>query len=197
MTAARLAAGVVAGTAILWAGSALLRMPPMESVPLAVLAGVMVAFQPEIATWMRSRAKPVLPDPMAAILDENQRLVGRMRQALTQIEHVSAQAHVRIMADGAEAVIAQARQGALEPSFGARILSYYLPRASDIALAWPALEQTADHARQARALALMERLATLFAHAGAGRTRADLKTLDLDMELLDEALDQDLPGRTT
>jgi hypothetical protein len=36
-------------------------------------------------------------------------------------------------------------------------------------------------------------LAHLFVHAAAGRSSADLKTLDVDMELLDEALDEDAP----
>ncbi len=195
MTPARLAAGVVAAVATLWAGSVVLRMAPAESFPLAALVGVLVALQPELEAWLRrmQQRPPGPPDPMVAILVENQALADRMRETLAQIEHVSMQSHVRTVADAADAVIAQARHGALEPSFGARILSYYLPRAGDLALAWPALEQTHDAARQARALALMERLARLFAHAAAGRTRADLKTLDLDMELLDEALDKDLP----
>lgn len=196
MTSVRLAAGVVAGVAMLWAGSVVMRMAPAESVPLAVLVGALVVFRPQVEAWWRRprrRSRPSPPDAMGAILNDNEALVARMRTALSQIEHVTMQGYVRTVTDSADAVIAQAREGALEPRFGARILSYYLPRAADLTLAWPALEKTGDSARLARALSLMERLAHLFVHAAAGRSSADLKALDVDMELLDDALDEDAP----
>jgi 5-bromo-4-chloroindolyl phosphate hydrolysis protein len=80
-----------------------------------------------------------------------------------------------------------------------RFLTYYLPRAAEIAAAYGALERsmTPDSARLAATGALIDRLDGAFTSYAASLQEADLDKLDIELKLLKSALDEDIgPSRT-
>lgn len=75
-----------------------------------------------------------------------------------------------------------------------RFLTYYLPRAAEIATAYAELEQAAvaDPQRLATTRELLERLDTAFTRYASSLQDADLDKLDIELKLLKNALDEDL-----
>jgi hypothetical protein len=75
-----------------------------------------------------------------------------------------------------------------------RLLTYYLPRAADLAAAYAALEQSLapDAARMAATAELIDRLDVAFTRYAANLQDADLDTLDIELKLLKRSLDEDL-----
>jgi 5-bromo-4-chloroindolyl phosphate hydrolysis protein len=75
-----------------------------------------------------------------------------------------------------------------------RLLTYYLPRAAEIAEAYAALEQNAlpDTARLASTGELIDRLDAAFTRYAQNLRDADLDKLDVELKLLKSSLDEDL-----
>jgi 5-bromo-4-chloroindolyl phosphate hydrolysis protein len=75
-----------------------------------------------------------------------------------------------------------------------RFLTYYLPRAAEIAEAYRALETSTipDTARLAAAGAMIDRLDGAFTRYAANLQDADLDKLDIELKLLKSSLDEDL-----
>jgi 5-bromo-4-chloroindolyl phosphate hydrolysis protein len=75
-----------------------------------------------------------------------------------------------------------------------RFLTYYLPRAAEIAEAYGELErsETPDPQRLASTRTLLDRLDVAFTRYAAGLQDADLDKLDIELKLLKSALDEDL-----
>jgi 5-bromo-4-chloroindolyl phosphate hydrolysis protein len=75
-----------------------------------------------------------------------------------------------------------------------RFLTYYLPRAAEIAEAYRALEKSAvpDTARLAATGEMIERLDGAFTRYAANLRDADLDKLDIELKLLKSSLDEDI-----
>jgi 5-bromo-4-chloroindolyl phosphate hydrolysis protein len=75
-----------------------------------------------------------------------------------------------------------------------RFLTYYLPRAADLAEAYALLEKgsTRDATRIAATSDLIDRLDAAFTHYAANLQEADLGNLDIELKLLKSSLDEDL-----
>jgi 5-bromo-4-chloroindolyl phosphate hydrolysis protein len=73
-----------------------------------------------------------------------------------------------------------------------------LPRASEMATAYLLLERrpTPDRARLAETRLMIERLDEAFTKYADNLVDADLDTLNIDLKLLKDALDDDLGGAT-
>ena len=75
-----------------------------------------------------------------------------------------------------------------------RFLTYYLPRAAELAEAYALLEKssTRDTGRLTTTSDLIDRLDVAFSHYATNMQEADLGNLDIELKLLKSSLDEDL-----
>ncbi|CCE08689.1 conserved hypothetical protein [Bradyrhizobium sp. STM 3843] len=164
--------GVAAG------GGAVAALAPREAFPLLDASGVArgkVTFARELLTEAA---------PQAARLD----------QAATQIRDRKVIECVRHMAVIARRIFAAIEKDPLRLDRVRRFLTYYLPRAAEIAQAYGELERTTvpDLQRLTATRELIERLDSAFTRYATNLEDADLDKLDIEMKLLKSALDEDL-----
>ena len=175
---------------IVFVAGELLRLSPRMVIALSALAAIGVIYRQPLAAWWRSAmTKPAVPTALAAVLAQSAAEIARLRAVDSQIEDQTIAPIVAGLAEAGEAIVTQAQDGGLEPRLGARVLSYYLPRAADLAEAWPALE--GDSARRQTIQDLLERLLQVMQTTARGQSKEALRALDVDMRLLDQALDDD------
>lgn len=179
---------------IVFVAGELLRLSPRMVIALSALAAIGVIYrQPLAAWWRRALSKPSVPTALAAVLSQSEAEIRRLRAVHAQLDDGGIAPLVAALAEAGETIVAQARNGALEPRLGARVLSYYLPRAADLAEAWPALE--GDATRRETVQALLQRLVQVLQSTARGQSVEALRVLDVDMRLLDQALDDDRADR--
>lgn len=179
---------------IVFVAGELLRLSPRIVIALSALAAIGVIYRAPIAAWWRRAvSKPAVPTALAAVLAESETEIGRLRAVEAQLDDQTISSLVAALAEAGETIVTQARDGALEPRLGARVLSYYLPRAADLAEAWPALE--GDATRRTTVQSLLERLVQVLQTTARGQSKEALRALDVDMRLLDQALDDDRADR--
>lgn len=179
---------------LMFIAAELLRLPPRTAIAVSALAAIGVVYRRPILAWGRSvLTKPAAPPALGAVLAQSEAEIRRLRGVQTQRQATAIAPLVSSLADAAETIVAQARQGALEPRLGARVLSYYLPRAADLAEAWTTLDGDAE--RRRRAQELLERLAQVLQATARGQSDDALRALDVDMRLLDQALQEDGSSR--
>jgi 5-bromo-4-chloroindolyl phosphate hydrolysis protein len=128
------------------------------------------------------------------LLTESEPLTERMETAAAEIKAKVAADRVRHLVKVARDIFTAIERDPLRIDRVKRFLSYYLPRAAEIAEAYLALEKSTvpDAARLAATGELIDRLDVAFTRYAAGLQDADLDKLDIEMKLLKRALDEDI-----
>ncbi|MBV9564782.1 MAG: 5-bromo-4-chloroindolyl phosphate hydrolysis family protein [Bradyrhizobium sp.] len=128
------------------------------------------------------------------LLTESEPLAGRMEAAATAIKTRAIAERVRHLVKIARDIFSAIERDPLRIDRVKRFLSYYLPRAAEIAEAYAALEKSPvpDAARLASASEMIDRLDTAFTRYAASLQDADLDRLDIELKLLKRSLDEDL-----
>ena len=101
---------------------------------------------------------------------------------------------VRHLAGVARSIFAAIEKDPLRLDRVRRFLTYYLPRAAEIAEAYASLEASPlpDGVRMTSTGELIDRLDVAFTRYAAGLQDADLDKLDIELKLLKSSLDEDL-----
>lgn len=121
-------------------------------------------------------------------------LAPRLDAAAKTIRNRNIAERVRHLASVARGIFAALERDPLRVERVRRFLTYYLPRAAEIAEAYAALEQSAppDAARLASTGELIDRLDAAFTRYAENLRDADLDKLDIELKLLKSSLDEDL-----
>jgi 5-bromo-4-chloroindolyl phosphate hydrolysis protein len=138
------------------------------------------------------------------LLTEAAPLAPRLDAAAKTIRNRNIAERARHLASVARGIFAALEKDPLRIERVRRFLTYYLPRAAEIAEAYAALEQSPlpDAARLASTGELIDRLDAAFTRYAASLRDADLDKLDIELKLLKSSLDEDLgpaitPAATT
>ena len=128
------------------------------------------------------------------LLTEAEPLTARMEAAAATIRSRAVAERVRNLVKTARDIFAVIERDPLRIDRVRRFLTYYLPRAADIAEAYGSLESSAapDTTRLTATGALIDRLDTAFRRYGANLRDADLDKLDIELKLLKSSLDEDI-----
>jgi 5-bromo-4-chloroindolyl phosphate hydrolysis protein len=128
------------------------------------------------------------------LLTEAASLASRLDAAATTIRARNTADRVRHLASVARGIFAALEKDPLHVERVRRFLTYYLPRAAEIAEAYAALEQSAlpDASRMTSTGELIDRLDVAFTRYAANLRDADLDRLDVELKLLKSSLDEDL-----
>jgi 5-bromo-4-chloroindolyl phosphate hydrolysis protein len=128
------------------------------------------------------------------LLTESEPLTDRMEAAAAAIRAQGAADRVRHLVKIARDIFAAIERDPLRIDRVKRFLSYYLPRAAEIAEAYLSLEKSSvpDAARLAATGELIDRLDIAFTRYAANTQDADLDKLDIELKLLKRSLDEDI-----
>jgi 5-bromo-4-chloroindolyl phosphate hydrolysis protein len=128
------------------------------------------------------------------LLTDAEPLAARLEDAVRAIRTPKVADRVRHLAGVSREIFASVEKDPLRVDRVRRLLTYYLPRAAEIAEAYGSLEQSkvADAARITATGDLIERLDAAFTHYAANLQAADLGNLDIELKLLKSSLDEDL-----
>ena len=132
------------------------------------------------------------------LLTEAEPSVGRLEAAAKAIRARKVADRVRNLAAVARGIFAAIEKDPLRVDRVRRFLTYYLPRAAEIAEAYRSLELSPlpDAMRMTSTGELIDRLDTAFTRYAAGLQDADLDKLDIELKLLKSSLDEDLGTAT-
>jgi 5-bromo-4-chloroindolyl phosphate hydrolysis protein len=121
-------------------------------------------------------------------------MAGRMEAAAKSIRSREVAERVRHLVGTARDIFTAVEKDPLRIDRVRRFLTYYLPRAAEIAEAYGSLERSLvpNQARIAAAGELIDRLDLAFTRYAASLQDADLDTLDIELKLLKSSLDEDL-----
>jgi 5-bromo-4-chloroindolyl phosphate hydrolysis protein len=121
-------------------------------------------------------------------------LAERLDVAAASIRERKVVESVRHLAVIARRIFAAIEKDPLRIDRVRRFLTYYLPRAAEIAEAYGAVERSTlpDPQRLASTSELIDRLDIAFTRYATGLQDADLDNLDIELKLLKSALDEDL-----
>jgi 5-bromo-4-chloroindolyl phosphate hydrolysis protein len=128
------------------------------------------------------------------LLTEAEPLTKRLEAAADKIRTRQATERVRHLAKIARDILAAIERDPLRIDRVRRFMTYYLPRAAEIAEAYGSLERSPlpDVARLGATGELIERLDAAFTRYAANLQEADLDKLDIELKLLKSSLDEDL-----
>jgi 5-bromo-4-chloroindolyl phosphate hydrolysis protein len=128
------------------------------------------------------------------LLTDAMPLPPRLDAAAKTIRNRTIADRARHLASVARSIVAALEKDPLRVERVRRFLTYYLPRAAEIAEAYAALEQSAppDAARLASTGELIDRLDAAFTRYSQNLRDADLDKLDVELKLLKSSLDEDL-----
>ena len=128
------------------------------------------------------------------LLTEAEPFTRHLEAAADKIRSRPAAERVRHLAKTARDILAAIERDPLRIDRVRRFMTYYLPRAAEIAEAYGALERSPvpDVARLAATGELIERLDAAFTRYAANLQEADLDKLDIELKLLKSSLDEDL-----
>ncbi|MBR1126472.1 5-bromo-4-chloroindolyl phosphate hydrolysis family protein [Bradyrhizobium lablabi] len=128
------------------------------------------------------------------LLTDAEPLAVRLEVAVSSIATQKIAERVRHMARISREIFAGVEDDPLRVDRVRRFLTYYLPRAADLAEAYALLEKGSgrDVSRIATTGELIERLDAAFTHYAANLQEADLGNLDIELKLLKSSLDEDL-----
>ncbi|WP_027584443.1 5-bromo-4-chloroindolyl phosphate hydrolysis family protein [Bradyrhizobium sp. Ai1a-2] len=128
------------------------------------------------------------------LLTEAEPLTERMEAAAAAIRTRPVAERVRHLVKVARDIFAAIERDPLRIDRVRRFLTYYLPRAAEIADAYVSLERSTvpDTARLAATGELIDRLDGAFTRYAANLQDADLDRLDIEMKLLKSSLDEDI-----
>ncbi len=133
------------------------------------------------------------------LLTEAEPLTERMETAAAAIRTRVVAERVRHLVKIARDIFGAIERDPLRIDRVRRFLTYYLPRAAEIAEAYASLERSTvpDTARLAATRELIDRLDGAFTRYAANLQDADLDKLDIELKLLKSSLDEDIgPART-
>jgi 5-bromo-4-chloroindolyl phosphate hydrolysis protein len=128
------------------------------------------------------------------LLTEAEPLTKRLEAAADKIRTRQVTERVRHLAKIARDILATIERDPLRIDRVRRFMTYYLPRAAEIAEAYGSLERSPlpDVARLGATGELIERLDAAFTRYAANLQEADLDKLDIELKLLKSSLDEDL-----
>src|ERR1700754_2086712 len=128
------------------------------------------------------------------LLTEAEPLAVRLEVAVSSIGTPKVAERVRHLARISREIFAGVEEDPLHVDRVRRFLTYYLPRAADLAEAYAVLEKSSipDTRRLAATSDLIDRLDTAFTHYATNLQEADLGNLDIELKLLKSSLDEDL-----
>jgi 5-bromo-4-chloroindolyl phosphate hydrolysis protein len=128
------------------------------------------------------------------LLTDAEPLAERLETAASSIGTPKVADRIRHMARLAREIFAGVEDDPLRVDRVRRFLTYYLPRAADLAENYALMERGAmrDASRFAAADELIERLDSAFTHYVVNLQQADLGNFDIELKLLRDALDDDL-----
>jgi 5-bromo-4-chloroindolyl phosphate hydrolysis protein len=128
------------------------------------------------------------------LLTDAEPLAARMAAAATLIRAPNVAERVRHLVSIARDIFAAIEKDPLRVDRVRRFLTYYLPRAAEIAEAYGSLERslTPNTARIAATGELIDRLDVAFTRYAASLQDTDLDKLDIELKLLKSSLDDDL-----
>ena len=131
------------------------------------------------------------------LLTDAEPLAVRLEVAVSSIRTAKVAERVRHMARVSREIFAGVEEDPLRVDRVRRFLTYYLPRAAELAEAYALLEKgTRDSSRLATTSSLIDRLDVAFSHYATSLQEADLGNLDIELKLLKSSLDEDLgPAR--
>jgi 5-bromo-4-chloroindolyl phosphate hydrolysis protein len=128
------------------------------------------------------------------LLTDAEPLTGRMAAAAKSIRAPEVAERVRHLVSLARDIFTAIEKDPLRIDRVRRFLTYYLPRAAEIAEAYATLEcsPVSDPARLTATGELIDRLDVAFTRYAASLQNANLDTLDIELKLLKSSLDEDL-----
>jgi 5-bromo-4-chloroindolyl phosphate hydrolysis protein len=128
------------------------------------------------------------------LLTDAEPLAVRLEVAVSSIGTQKVAERVRHLARISREIFAAIEDDPLRVDRVRRFLTYYLPRAADLAEAYALLEKgsTRDASRITATGDLIDRLDAAFTHYAANLQEADLGNLDIELKLLKSSLDEDL-----
>jgi 5-bromo-4-chloroindolyl phosphate hydrolysis protein len=128
------------------------------------------------------------------LLTSAEPMAGRMEAAAKSIRSREVAERVRHLVGTARDIFTAIEKDPLRIDRVRRFLSYYLPRAAEIAEAYGSLERSLvpNQTRIAATGELIDRLDLAFTRYAASLQDADLDTLDIELKLLKSSLDEDL-----
>jgi 5-bromo-4-chloroindolyl phosphate hydrolysis protein len=128
------------------------------------------------------------------LLGEAEPLVARMQAAAQSIRADAVRQRVGHLAACARGILDAIEKDPLKIEPARRFITYYLPRAAEMAEGYRMLEQMKlpDPGRLQATGELLNRLDTAFARFADGLLGADMSRLDIEMKLLKSSLDDDL-----
>jgi 5-bromo-4-chloroindolyl phosphate hydrolysis protein len=128
------------------------------------------------------------------LLAEAEPLAERMEDAASAIRTRAVADRIRHLVKVARDIFAAIERDPLRLDRVRRFLTYYLPRAAEIAEAYRALETSTvpDTTRLAATGDTIDRLDLAFTRYAANLQDADLDKLDIELKLLKSSLDEDL-----
>jgi 5-bromo-4-chloroindolyl phosphate hydrolysis protein len=128
------------------------------------------------------------------LLTDAEPLAIRLEVAVSTIRTPKVAERVRHLARISREIFAGVEEDPLRVDRVRRFLTYYLPRAADLAEAYAVLEKSSipDTKRLATTSDLIDRLDTAFTHYATNLQEADLGNLDIELKLLKSSLDEDL-----
>jgi 5-bromo-4-chloroindolyl phosphate hydrolysis protein len=133
------------------------------------------------------------------LLTEADPLVGRLEAAAKAIQAKTVVDRVRHLASVARGIFEAVEKDPLRIDRVRRFLTYYLPRAAEMAEAYQSLErdQGAEAMRFGATREIIDRLDAAFTEYAAHLHDAELDKLDIELRLLKRSLDEDLGSSTT
>lgn len=128
------------------------------------------------------------------LLAEAEPSIEQLESAAKSIRTKPVAERVHRLGTMARDVVEAVEQDPLRIDRGRRFLTYYLPRAAEIAEAYDSLERSPvqDAPRLAATSQLIERLETAFARFATNVQSTDVDKLDIELKLLRSSLDDDL-----
>jgi 5-bromo-4-chloroindolyl phosphate hydrolysis protein len=133
------------------------------------------------------------------LLTEAEPLAVRLEVAVSSIRTAKVAERVRHLARVSREIFAAVEEDPLRVDRVRRFLTYYLPRAAELAEAYALLEKssTPDTRRLTTTSDLIDRLDGAFTHYATNMQEADLGNLDIELKLLKSSLDEDLGPSTS
>ena len=128
------------------------------------------------------------------LLTDAEPLAARLEAAVSSIRTPTVADRVRHLAAVCREIFVGIEKDPLRIDLVRRFLTYYLPRAAEIAEAYGSLERShiPDTARITATGDLIDRLDVAFTRCAANLQGADLGNLDIELKLLKSSLDEDL-----
>src|ERR1700720_4361412 len=128
------------------------------------------------------------------LLTEADPFIGRLEAAAKAIQAKTVAARVRHLARVARGIFEAVEKDPLRIDRVRRFLTYYLPRAAEMAEAYRALESSpgADTKRLNETGEIIDRLSGAFTEYAGNLRDAELDKLDIELKLLKRSLDEDL-----